>query len=117
MQMTGKKNMREEAEAIDDELLAVIAQIKGEAVKNAEPQPVSKLYPFSEKINAAERAEEARLKAEAEIMAKAAPGQLIQGHGVFVGKHTVETDGGLRRIFNVFAAPEDLPGEKNYYDT
>ena len=48
---------------------------------------------------------------EAEIIATAEPGQMIDGHGVFFGRYTLKSADGLSRTFNMFAAPEDLTDE------
>ena len=34
--------------------------------------------------------------------------QMIEGKGVYVGKHEITSKGGLKKIFDLYAAPEDL---------
>ena len=59
----------------------------------------------------------ARLKEAAEAKAKilkdAEPGQRIAGEGIFLGQYQSKD---LGKIFNVFAAPEDLPDTMKYVD-
>src|SRR5947208_2846954 len=50
-------------------------------------------------------------EAKAEILRNAEPGQMITGEGIFLGQYQ-----SLGRIFNVFAAPEDLPAMMKYVD-
>lgn len=47
------------------------------------------------------------------------PGEMIAGEGIFLGKYKPrDRDGNsLGKIFNVFAAPEDLGGAEKYVDT
>jgi len=35
-------------------------------------------------------------------------GQVVEGKGVYVGKHEITSKGGLKKIFDLYAAPEDL---------
>jgi hypothetical protein len=103
--MTKKKNMTEELDAIDDELLVAIAKVKGHAVQKAVPQPVSKIYPMSAVMTA-------WLKAEEAFWNSLKPGQQMSDGTVYVGKYAPKDRSGksLSLKFNVFAALEDLPG-------
>lgn len=46
-------------------------------------------------------------------------GQMVEGHGVYLGLYNLKDNNGvsLRKIFNIFAAPEDLPGVSGYLET
>jgi hypothetical protein len=102
--------MSEELDAIDDELLAAIARIKGHAVQKGVPQPVSVIYPLTAK-------EMARLKAEEKFMENVVPGKKMPDGTVYVGRYSpTDRDGNsLRQAFNVFAAKEDLSGGPSKY--
>lgn len=59
----------------------------------------------------------AREEAYAKIIAAAKPGDMIEGHGIFLGTWEPEdSKGSLGKLFNVFAAPEDLQGTMTYRD-
>ena len=51
-------------------------------------------------------------------MARAEPGELIPGQGIFLGQYQPKdrTGNSLGKIFNVFAAPQDLPDTMKYAD-
>ena len=63
-----------------------------------------------------QRAEEEAVKAKAEAIANAKPGDIIEGEGIYLGKYSPKNRMGqsLKKTFNVYAAPEDLPELMNY---
>ena len=81
--------------------------VNGELV----PYTVSRPKELAAVVDATIAAEkEALKKAEAEVLANAQIGQMIAGHGVFIGVWTPKDRAGnsLGKTFNVFAAPQDL---------
>jgi hypothetical protein len=92
--------------------------IDGEIVRYAVNPPADDLATTVADAVAAEKSEQE--VAYAEIISNAEIGQMIEGHGVFFGTwEPKDTEGNsLGKIFNLFAAPEDLTdnsGNKNLY--
>jgi hypothetical protein len=89
--------------------------IDGEIVRYAVSAPADDLATTVADAAAAEKREqeEARKEAEVRALAKAKIGQMIAGHGVFIGTWEPKDREGnsLNKIFNVFAAPHDLMDE------
>ena len=98
----------EEYDVISEGFLRDIARLKGRAPVKGVPVLASVLYPVSAAIAADERKKEAPKKAEENP--KKSPGQIIPGQGIFLGRYAPKDREGnsLGKIFNVFAAPEDL---------
>jgi hypothetical protein len=103
--------------AMPKEMRDAIARLKGrELSDDAETVKTSaaEILPISKEIAEEERLQEAaRKKAEEEKALKnPQPGQMIAGQGVFLGQWQPKDRGGksLGKIFNVFAAPQDLTG-------
>lgn len=70
---------------------------------------------FSAWRDAAAKKEAAEIvEAEARAILNAVPGQMIEGQGIYLGQYEPK---GLGKIFNVFAAPEDLPEPMKYAET
>jgi hypothetical protein len=109
---TATPSVAEEYDAVEAELLQAIARIKGRAApQKAVPVAVSILYPISAAIAADERKKEAaRKKAEEEALKNPTPGREIAGEGIFLGQYRPKDRAGnsLGKVFNVFAAKEDL---------
>jgi hypothetical protein len=102
------------------------AGLKGHEEEEVVPVEVHKAFPVSVRLTR-EQEEERRKDEEAQkqdhdkifaLLNSDDPasliGQEVLGQGVFIGRYTMPGigKGGLRVTFNVFAAPEDLPGEK-----
>lgn len=56
--------------------------------------------------------------AEIKFFKNLQPGQMVDGQGVFLGRYAPKDREGnsLNKIFNVFAAPQDLPDRMKYID-
>ena len=110
----------EEYDVLSDDLLQAIAKIKGRtAPQKAVKVAVSVLYPISAAIAADERRKEAaRQKAEEEALKNPTPGKEIAGQGIYLGQYAPKDRAGnsLGKVFNVFAAPQDLPDTMKYID-
>ncbi len=70
-----------------------------------------------------QKVKEATAKIDADTPVRTIPqkmeiGELVEGEGIYLGVYKpVDRDGmSLSKIFNVFAAPEDLPGTRTYVD-
>lgn len=88
--------------------------VNGKAVLSAKTAPSG--------VTAEERELEQQreaLEQEIEHRKNPEPGQMIEGEGIFVGKYAPKDRDGnsLGKIFNVFAAPEDLPETATYDET
>jgi hypothetical protein len=85
----------------------------GKVEKHKSAPPVRE----TEEVVADARAADERAYREA--IATAMPGDMFEGHGVFLGtwEPRDREKNSLRLKFNVFAAPEDLPQTDTYYNT
>jgi hypothetical protein len=96
---------------IPKELRDALARLKGRKPSESGKMvktPGVELFPISKEIAEEERLQEAARQ----------PDQMIAGQGVFLGKwQPKDRDGkSLGKIFNVFAAPQDLPDTMKYVD-
>jgi len=110
------------------ELRDAMARLKGRKPSESGKMvktPVAELFPISKEIAEEERLQEAvRKKAEEEeeeeeeALKNPTPGRLVPGQGVYLGQYSPKDRDGksLGKIFNVYAAPEDLPSTMQYVD-
>ncbi len=94
-------------EAVDfKDILAAIKAMEG-GIEISCPTP--DVFPFT----AQKRREEEKRQEMLKILSEATPGQMIEGEGVYIGQWTFKDRSGkkINKIFNVFAAPEDLTDE------
>ncbi len=98
---------------IPPDLLKAIQQAQGTATTLKKEITKSKIFPISQKILAE------RQQKKEQAFKNLAPGKLMPDGTIYLGLFTSERlkPHHLRKTFNVFAAPEDLPDTMTYIET
>ncbi len=104
--------MTQNNHTIPEALRAAFAAMHGDPAESQilQTSETSDLFPISAALKEAQR-----IKAATEHT----PGELIEGEGIFLCRYQLHDHNGnpLKKIFNVFVAPEDLTSEKGEHST
>ncbi len=95
---------------VPEEICSAIAAISGALVSHQKEMSYIKTFPVSGETVCRKKSQERTALQFKKQIEKAKPGDLIPGQGIYMGKwQPKDRDGAsLGKVFNVFAAPEDL---------